>query len=176
MESDIGFELNLRNTKGINLCLVFIMLMTLSAISCKQPVYPPLPIFLLEEVAFREATLSDGELRPYMYPGLPRIPESNLTPDEDILVRDMIINNWEYSIKYNSNKAVAVVDLSNTGFVEWLNINKFRQHPLNNFDRLSTLYLSFEYKDRQWWYVTTAIPYNWDGFDEEKEQARLSDN
>jgi len=147
---------------------------------CQKSQPPPVPLSFLEEVTFRDATYGHGELEPYIYPGRPRIPDSLLTSDEEKLVREMIKNKWKYNISYNADNAVAVVDLSETGFVEWLNVNKFKEPPDNNFKRLSLRILAFQYKGGKWWYVASTVPEGWEGFDSERELAKglysVSDN
>jgi len=140
---------------------------------CQRSQPPPVPMTLIEEVNFWDATLNLGELAPYTFPGLPvEYPAKHLTSDERSMVREMFKNNWKCSVNYNGNKAIAVVDLSKSGFVEWLNVNKFKEPPDNNFKRLSVRILAFQYKQGKWWYVASTVPEGWVGFDSERGLAK----
>jgi len=76
-----------------------------------------------------------------------------LTATEEELVRGMLKGHYSYRSAYKGDKATIVVDISDTGVVEWINVNKLRLIPAYEFEDKSVIRIYLRYKHGRWWLV-----------------------
>ena len=156
---------------ALRLFLVFLVLSPAAISSCQKSPGQPVPESMILDVTFWNTVLRDYMLAPYDYPGESVLNKpTGYSAEEQTMLKKMITDNWEYNVKYNATKAVAVVDLSKTGVVEWVNVNK-NGFPVDfRIASKNKRFYAFEFKDGKWWYAAPYIPRDWSGFDEERNE------
>jgi len=156
--------------RGVAHAFVLSMFLALLA-GCQHSAVSPVPESLIMDVTFWKTTGGGGELAPYIYPGNPvKYPSHRCTEEEQRMLRQMIKDNWEYHVKYRGNHAIAVVDLSKTGFIEWWNVNKSHFPVDFKLARRNKRFFAFMFREGRWWFEGDGVPRGWSGFDEERKE------
>ena len=157
-----------------NIFTGYLILLLISHFSCQSPRTKTIPESMLLDITYYETTYQLAELAQYEYPGdRPSRQSNRLTSEEQELIRNMIENNFEYSINYKGNRAIAIVDISKSGAVEWYNLNKTRFSEDYNLTARNKLFLMFEFRDGRWWYFGLGVDKEWDGFEIEHQEWEL---
>ena len=134
----------------INLFLTLIIILS----SCSSSRPPRIRSSFVEDVMLATLIL-DNDFLLYNMEGSSRgNPElTRLSPSEIELMKSMIKNNYQLSIAYESEKATAVIDISESGVVEWYNVNILNTKPdaFWNINRVKVLY--FRYTNGRWFFV-----------------------
>jgi hypothetical protein len=99
-------------------------------------------------------------------------PSHRYTEAEQNMLKQMIQDKWRYHVKYHGTRAVAVVDLSDTGVIQWVNTNQSGFPADFHFAEDSKRFFAFEFRDGKWWLRDTIVPSDWPEFEEEYREWR----
>jgi hypothetical protein len=136
---------------------------------------------IIENYTIAQFTYDHAYISYYMHPerGGPS-PELKMFPPADIQhMRDLLESNYDATVLYRGTKATCVVDLSETGIIEWWNM-KAQARPEWHFDlrRIIVMYLQYTHdrwfiRDIRWVNQPEPVPEGWPAVPQEiKESAK----
>ena len=72
-------------------------------------------------------------------------------------VQEMLEDNYSFDVSYNKDKATVLVDISDTGLIEWFNVKKLRIAPTFDFDERRYKVMYMQYDNGRWNLITFQL-------------------
>ena len=144
-----GVNPRVRGTTPVVILLVCMEILA-AMCGCSRP---PVPQKLIEDLTIASVILDEQFLRDHMLGSSNGSPELDLFPASEIdVLRQMLKANYSSAVSYRGDKATVLVDISNSGIIEWFNVNKLKTRPDAFFDVKRYRVLCLQYSKGRWFY------------------------
>ncbi len=122
-------------------------------VNCSKS-YPPIDQNFIEEIIIANVIHDNEYIKYHLLGSSGGTSELTLFSEREIEeLKQMLASNYISAISYDGDKATVVVNIADSGIIEWYNVNKLLVNPDLHVNLMRIKIIYFQYKSGRWWLI-----------------------